>query len=55
MPGVPHHNRCRDAPPPRTRNCEAEVLRGSLDYLRTSVAAKVDGAPEPQVRTTALP
>ncbi|ALV53170.1 DinB family protein [Streptomyces althioticus] len=55
MPGTPHGNRRRDTPPPRTGNSETEVLRGFLDYLRTSVAAKVDGAPEPQVRTTVVP
>ncbi|MFD0419891.1 DinB family protein [Streptomyces sp. NPDC127108] len=44
-----------DTPPPRTGNSEADVLRGFLDYLRTSMAAKVDGAPEPQVRTAAVP
>ncbi|WP_240687326.1 DinB family protein [Amycolatopsis suaedae] len=48
-------NHRRDAPPPRTGNSEAEVLRGFLDYLRTSVAAKVDGAPEPSVRSAAVP
>ncbi|MFF0886691.1 DinB family protein [Streptomyces sp. NPDC003456] len=47
--------RRRDAPPPRTGSGEIEVLRGFLDYLRTSVAAKIDGAPEPQVRTAAVP
>ncbi|MFF0739239.1 DinB family protein [Streptomyces sp. NPDC004111] len=41
----------RDTPPPRTGSSESEVLRGFLDYLRSSIAAKVDGAPEPQVRT----
>ncbi|WP_033289828.1 DinB family protein [Amycolatopsis jejuensis] len=45
----------RDTPPPRTGRSETEVLRGFLDYLRTSIAAKVDGAPEPQVRTSAVP
>ncbi|MCG8916778.1 DinB family protein [Actinokineospora sp. PR83] len=45
----------RDTPPPRTGGSEAEVLRGFLDYLRASVAAKVDGAPEPQVRTAVVP
>ncbi|MFB7368843.1 DinB family protein [Streptomyces sp. NPDC056222] len=45
----------RDTPPPRTGSNETEVLRGFLDYLRTSIAAKVDGAPEPQVRTAAVP
>ncbi|MFD3788151.1 DinB family protein [Streptomyces cyaneofuscatus] len=44
----------RDTPPPRTGGSEAETLRGFLDYLRTSVAAKVDGAPEPEVRTAAV-
>ena len=33
----------------------AEVLRGFLDYLRSSIAAKVEGAPEPQVRAAAVP
>jgi Protein of unknown function (DUF664) len=45
----------RDTPPPRTGAGEKEVLRGFLDYLRTSVAAKPEGAPEPQVRTAAVP
>ncbi|GHC77649.1 DinB family protein [Streptomyces flavofungini] len=44
-----------DTPPPRTGSGEADVLRGFLDYLRTSMAAKVDGAPEPQVRTAGVP
>lgn len=47
--------RKRDQPPPRTGGSEAEVLRGFLDYLRASVVAKVEGAPEPQVRTAAVP
>jgi hypothetical protein len=45
----------RDTPPPRTGSTEKEVLQGFLDYLRTSVAAKSEGAPEPQVRTAAVP
>jgi hypothetical protein len=45
----------RDTPPPRTGSGETEVLRGFLDYLRASIAAKVDGAPEPQVRTAGVP
>lgn len=44
-------SRRRDMPPPKTGNTEAEVLRGFLDYLRASIAAKVEGAPEPDVRT----
>ncbi|MET7297292.1 DinB family protein [Streptomyces griseoloalbus] len=55
MPGTTRRNRHRDTPPPRTGNDETEVLRGFLDHLRTSIAAKVDGAPEPQVRTAAVP
>ncbi|NUU21619.1 MAG: DinB family protein [Streptomycetaceae bacterium] len=54
-PATPRRNRRRDTPPPRTGGSETEVLRGFLDYLRDSVAAKVDGAPEPQVRTAAVP
>ncbi|MEV6985355.1 DinB family protein [Sphaerisporangium sp. NPDC051017] len=55
MPSSTRRNRRRDTPPPRTGSSETEVLRGFLDYLRTSIAAKVDGAPEPQVRTAAVP
>ncbi|MER6605211.1 DinB family protein [Streptomyces sp. NPDC000927] len=49
------HNRRRDTPPPRTGSSETEVLRGFLDYLRTSIVAKVDGAPEPRARAAAVP
>lgn len=45
----------RDTPPPRTGGTETDTLRGFLDYLRTSIAAKVDGAPDPQARTAAVP
>ncbi|MEU0839663.1 DinB family protein [Streptomyces sp. NPDC005962] len=55
MPSTTRRNRHRDTPPPRTGSSEIEVLRGFLDYLRTSIAAKTDGAPEPQVRTPAVP
>ncbi|ART71736.1 mini-circle protein [Mycobacterium dioxanotrophicus] len=44
-----------DTPPPRTGSDETTTLRGFLDYLRTSIAAKVDGTPEPAVRTAAVP
>ncbi|MEU1392260.1 MULTISPECIES: DinB family protein [unclassified Nonomuraea] len=47
--------RRRDTPPPRTGGSEIETLRGFLDYLRSSIAAKVEDAPEPQVRTAAVP
>ncbi|MGK5552432.1 DinB family protein [Actinomadura kijaniata] len=52
---MPVTTRRNDTPPPRTGGSETEVLRGFLDYLRTSIAAKVDGAPEPQARTAAVP
>lgn len=55
MPTASRRNRRGDTPPPRTGSSETEILRGFLDYLRTSIAAKVDGAPEPQVRTAAVP
>ncbi|WP_409181141.1 DinB family protein [Amycolatopsis sp. VS8301801F10] len=47
--------RRRDTPPPRTGSSETEVLRGFLDYLRTSVAAKTDGAPDPEAHAAAVP
>ncbi|MFV8052342.1 DinB family protein [Mycobacterium sp. 48b] len=55
--GIVHTSQQRrnDQPPPRTANSETEVLRGFLDYLRTSIAAKVDGAPEPMARTFSVP
>lgn len=55
MPTSTPRKRHRDAPPPRTGSSEAEVLRGFLDHLRAAVVAKVDGAPEPQVRTAGVP
>ncbi|MFH9826378.1 DinB family protein [Streptomyces bobili] len=55
MPSTTRRNHRRDTPPPRTGNSEIDVLRGFLDYLRTSIAGKADGAPEPQVRTAAVP
>ncbi|MEV6420190.1 DinB family protein [Streptomyces sp. NPDC051662] len=55
MPTAPRRAHRRDTPPPRTGGSETEVLRGFLDYLRIAMAAKVDGAPEPQVRTAGVP
>ncbi|MCQ0020606.1 hypothetical protein [Actinomadura madurae] len=45
MPSTTRGKRRGDTPPPRTGNDEAETLRGFLDYLRTSIAAKVEGRP----------
>lgn len=52
---MPNTKRRNDTPPPRTGSSEAEVLRGFLGYLRASIAAKVQDAPEPDVRTAAVP
>lgn len=40
-----------DSPPPKTGPEERDVLLGFLDYLRSSISAKAEGAPEPDVRT----
>lgn len=55
MPTARRRPRRRDAPPPKTGNTEAEVLRGFLDYLRESIAKKVETTPEPDVRTALVP
>lgn len=52
---MPKTSRRKDTPPPRTGSSELEVLRGFLGYLRSSIAAKVEDAPEPQVRTAMVP
>lgn len=46
--------RRRDSPPPKTGAAEGEVLLGFLNYLRTSIAAKAEGVPEPAVRTSGV-
>ncbi|MET0235041.1 MAG: DinB family protein [Kibdelosporangium sp.] len=45
----------KDAKPPRTGADEKSTLLGFLDYLRHSIAAKAEDAPEPQVRTPGVP
>ncbi|UGT67552.1 DinB family protein [Nocardia gipuzkoensis] len=55
MPTASQRNRRGDNPPPRTGSSETATLRGFLDYLRTSITAKVEGAAEPEVRTAAVP
>ena len=47
--------RRRDRRPPSTGPGERDVLLGFLGYLRGSVAAKVEGAAEPGVRTPGVP
>lgn len=47
--------RRRDSPPPKTGAEEGDVLLGFLDYLRSSIVAKAQGVPEPQVRTAGVP
>lgn len=47
--------RRRDSPPPKTGAEERDVLLGFLDYLRSSIVAKAQGVPEPQVRTAGVP
>ncbi|CAN3130884.1 DinB family protein [Mycobacterium sp. smrl_JER01] len=45
----------RDNRPPSTGGCEKEVLVGFLEYLRHCVQLKLEGAPEPDVRTPGVP
>lgn len=45
----------KDVKPPQTGAGEKATLVGFLDYLRDSIAAKAEGAPEPQVRTAGVP
>jgi hypothetical protein len=44
-----------DHKPPRTGNDERAVLRGFLGHLRSAVATKAAGVPEPDVRTAGVP
>jgi Protein of unknown function (DUF664) len=53
--GHPPSSRKKDATPPRTHADELSTLLGFLDYLRDAIASKVEGAPEPQVRTPGVP
>ncbi|GAA2068868.1 DinB family protein [Streptomyces albiaxialis] len=48
-------SRARDSGPPSSAPDEKATLCAFLDYLRESIADKVAGAPEPQVRTGAVP
>ncbi|MEU8818447.1 DinB family protein [Actinoplanes sp. NPDC048796] len=47
--------RAKDAGPGWTGTDENSTLRGFLDYLRSSIVAKVADAPEPQARTAGVP
>lgn len=51
----PARRRRRDPGPPTTGRGELDVLLGFLDYLRASVIAKVEGMPEPALRTPGVP
>lgn len=44
----------RDTPPPSTGGSEKDTLVGFLNYLRHAVVDKLDGAPEPAVRTAGV-
>ena len=55
MPPNPTRKRKRDTGPPGTGDNEKATLLGFLDYLRSAIADKVAGAPEPQVRTGGVP
>jgi len=44
-----------DTRPPRTGAEEKATLQGFLDYLRSAIAAKARGVPDPQVRTAGVP
>lgn len=45
----------KDAGPPRTGPDEKATLLGFLDYLRSAIADKAAGVPEPQVRAAGVP
>ena len=45
----------KDTRPPRTGAEEKATLLGFLDYLRSAVAAKAEGVPDPQVHTAGVP
>ena len=47
--------RHRDRQPPRTGADEKAVLLGFLGHLREAIVLKVQGVPEPQVRTAGVP
>lgn len=44
----------KDTGPPRTGADEKATLLGFLDHLRTAIANKAAGVPEPQVRTAGV-
>ncbi len=52
---MPRTPRTKDTGPPRTGPGEKDVLLGFLNHLRTAIADKAAGAPEPQVRTGGVP
>jgi len=54
MDSTRRRRRTGDTGPAWTGGDEKETLQGFLDYLRHSVADKVAGVPEPEVRTGAV-
>ncbi|WP_326552232.1 DinB family protein [Micromonospora sp. NBC_01813] len=54
MPPGPRRRR-KDTGPAWTAPGEKATLLGFLDYLRDSIAGKVAGTPEPQVRAAGVP
>ncbi|MEV7192075.1 DinB family protein [Streptomyces sp. NPDC093510] len=48
-------NQMKETAPPGSADDEKATLRSCLDQLRNSIADKVAGAPEPQVRTAGVP
>ncbi|TYP90513.1 DinB family protein [Blastococcus xanthinilyticus] len=51
----PPRLRQKDQKPPSTGQDERSTLLGFLDYLRDAIAAKLEGAPEPEARTAGVP
>ncbi|MEV8510412.1 DinB family protein [Actinoplanes sp. NPDC051475] len=55
MPSPARTRKRKDTGPAWTAPDEKSTLVGFLDYLRDAIAEKVDGVPEPEVRTAGVP
>lgn len=53
-PSAKSTSKRKDSRPPQTAADEKSTLVGFLDYLRESIAAKAEDAPEPAVRTAGV-